>query len=75
MSSAATAGQSARATNPYVVTEKAGDWVAGKRVNHGDILNLTDRQAEYELMRGIIKPAGPAAAAEADTGGRRARRR
>lgn len=60
----------------YVVTDKAGQWVAGQRVEHGDTLMLTDRQARYELMRGIIKPVGGAAsAAEAEAGNRRNRRR
>ena len=75
MSSAVNAGQSASAKKAYVVTEKAGDWVAGKRVNHGDTLHLTDAQAEYELLRGLIKLAGPAASADDAAKTDRARRR
>ncbi|SUA65585.1 Uncharacterised protein [Brucella anthropi] len=40
----------------YRVTERAGLWVAGRKVRPGDILELSLQQAEYELMRGIICP-------------------
>lgn len=38
----------------YRVTERAGNWVAGKKVRPGDVLLLTEAQAEYELMRGVL---------------------
>lgn len=61
----------------YEVTEFAGEWVAGRRVNHGDVLHLTEAQAKYELMRGLIRPAGAAASATTeaskDRRGRRSR--
>lgn len=52
-------------TTAYVVTEKAGEWVAGKQVKPGQILNLTARQAEYELLLGVIEPAPVSASAAA----------
>ena len=61
----------------YIVTEKAPEWVAGRRVKPGDILTLTDQQAEYEVMRGLIEPAPPsrAAAVAAATEKQKPRRR
>ena len=41
---------------PYIVTEVAGRYVAGKRVKPGQRIELTDRQAKYELDRDTIKP-------------------
>ena len=41
---------------PYIVTELAGPYVAGKRVKPGQKISLTDRQAKYELDRKTIKP-------------------
>jgi hypothetical protein len=38
----------------FKVTANAGLWVAGLRVNDGDVLTLTPRQAEYELLRGAL---------------------
>lgn len=42
----------------YLVTERAGDWVAGQRKPKGGRLRLTDKQAAYELALGTIKPLG-----------------
>lgn len=42
----------------YRVTEAAGPWVAGRKVSPGDILELTDEQAEYEILRDQIEAAG-----------------
>jgi len=59
----------------YEITEIAGQWVAGKRVNHGDVIHLTDAQAKYELMRGLIRPAGAAASAASEASKERRSRR
>lgn len=64
-----------KATKPYVVTEKAGDWVAGKRVKHGDVLVLTDAQAKYECLIGTIREAGSSAVAAAEAGKGKGRRK
>lgn len=40
----------------YIVTERAGEWVAGRRRPASGRLVLTDRQAAYELILGTIKP-------------------
>jgi hypothetical protein len=47
----------------YQVTDKAGQWVAGKRVRAGDILQLSERQAEHEFRLGTIAPVGASQAA------------
>jgi hypothetical protein len=39
----------------YEVTEKAGKMVACRRVKPGDILQLTDAEAEYEMREGTIR--------------------
>lgn len=39
----------------YIVTERAGDWVAGQRKPASGRLLLTDSQAAYELRLGTIK--------------------
>ncbi|MBI1649875.1 hypothetical protein [Hyphomicrobium sulfonivorans] len=57
----------------YIVTPVAGEWVAGRRVNHGDVISLTDEQAEYELARGLIVLATPSVAAEAEAAKRKRR--
>jgi hypothetical protein len=42
----------------YIVTSKAGPWVAGTRNNGvGTILELTAAQAEHEVRLGTIVPA------------------
>ena len=41
---------------PYIVTNVAGPYVAGKRVKPGQRIELTDRQAKYELDRKTIEP-------------------
>lgn len=43
----------------YQVTDRAGSWVAGRKVAPGDILTLTEEQAEYEIARGMIAPYAP----------------
>lgn len=43
----------------YLVTERAGAWVAGQRRPADGRLRLTDRQAAYELALGTIKPFVP----------------
>jgi hypothetical protein len=47
----------------YIVTELASPYVAGKRVKPGQRIDLTARQAKYELDRGMIEPADKAAPA------------
>ena len=42
----------------YVVTDKAGPWVAGRRVEHGDQLTIPKEDAEYEVARGLLRPIG-----------------
>ena len=34
------------------------EWVAGRKVRAGEILVLTQDEAEYELARGLIREAG-----------------
>jgi len=42
----------------YLVTEKAGRFVAGRNnVGVGSVLTLTAQEAEYELLLGTIVPA------------------
>jgi hypothetical protein len=41
---------------PYRVTDAAGPYVAGRKVKHGTVLELSAAQAEYELQRGVIAP-------------------
>lgn len=50
---------------PYVVTETAGRYVAGRKVFAGDVLRLSDEQAKYEVIKGFLKPATAAKAAAA----------
>jgi hypothetical protein len=38
----------------YVVSEIAGRYVCGKRVKPGQVLDLTPRQAKYELDLGAL---------------------
>jgi hypothetical protein len=38
----------------YVVSELAGPYVSGKRVKPGQVLELTRRQAKYELDLGTL---------------------
>jgi hypothetical protein len=47
---------------PYLLTERAGEWVAGYRRPADGVLLLTDGQAAHELRLGTIrpKPAEPA---------------
>lgn len=40
----------------YVVTERAGEWVAGQRRPASGRLTLTDAQAAHELRLGTIRP-------------------
>lgn len=54
-------------TKEYIVTEKAGSTVAGRRVAKGDILTLTPSQAEYERLLGtIIEASAPQKEAAAE---------
>lgn len=49
----------------YVVTEKAGPFVAGARnPGKGETLRLTEDQARYALIAGEIEPATRAEAAK-----------
>lgn len=43
----------------YEVTDRAGDWVAGRRRPETGRLWLTDRQAAYELALGNIRAVAP----------------
>ena len=40
----------------YIVTERAGAWVAGRRRPADGRLWLTEREAAYELALGTIRP-------------------
>lgn len=40
----------------YRVTDRAGAWVAGQRRPASGVLELTPRQAAYELALGTIEP-------------------
>jgi hypothetical protein len=40
----------------YQVTETAPIEVAGRRVAPGDVLELTEPQARYELLQGFVEP-------------------
>lgn len=53
----------------FRVTEKAGKFVAGHMVTHGQYLELTEKQAEYELARGTIERLA-AKVAEPKSGGK-----
>ncbi|WP_336801983.1 hypothetical protein [Kaistia sp. MMO-174] len=48
----------------YIVTDKAGSHVAGKRVTAGDPISLTEAQARYELLLESIRPADEKAPVE-----------
>jgi hypothetical protein len=41
------------------------EWVAGRKVRAGEILVLTQDEAEYELARGLIRETGAQTFAEA----------
>lgn len=43
----------------YLVTERAGEWVAGQRRPENGKLELSDDQAAYELALGSIELAPP----------------
>ncbi len=43
----------------YLVTERAGEWVAGQRRPENGKLELSDDQAAYELSLGSIVLAPP----------------
>jgi hypothetical protein len=51
------------------------EWVAGRKVRAGEILVLTQDEAEYELARGLIREAGVRKLAEAAAPHRSTRRR
>ena len=42
----------------YVVTDMAGRRVAGRVVKVGDVLSLTELEAEHELREGTLEPKG-----------------
>jgi hypothetical protein len=42
----------------YEVTERAGEYVAGRKVSVGDILSLTERVAAYEVALGSLVKVG-----------------
>ena len=46
------------AKRPYVVTDKAPPYVAGRRVKAGDPLELTEYEARAELQQLHILPEG-----------------
>lgn len=50
----------------YVVTDSAGPWVAGRRVEPGDILTLPEADAEYEVARKQLEVVGAAKPKQAD---------
>lgn len=51
----------------YVVTEKAPMRVAGRRVQAGDVLQLTEAEARGELLALHIRPKGLSEVAEEKT--------
>lgn len=51
------------------------EWVAGRKVRAGEILVLTQDEAEYELARGLIRETGAKKLAEAAAPHRSTRRR
>ncbi|KAB2689656.1 hypothetical protein [Brucella tritici] len=56
----------------YLVTERAGEWVAGQRKPENGRLNLSDDQAAYELALGSIELASPETGPETKKQRRRA---
>lgn len=54
-------------THRYIVTEKAGPKVAGRRVQVGDTLELSENAARTELLAGVIAPAPSSSAPVAET--------
>jgi hypothetical protein len=44
-------------TKTYVITDDCGPYICGKRVKQGQQIRLTDRQAKYELDRGLVRLA------------------
>lgn len=51
----------AKETKDYKVTDKAGDWVAGRRNPGVDkVMKLTEEQARYPLIHKHIELATPA---------------
>lgn len=43
----------------YLVTSRAGDWIAGQRKPKDGKITLSDSQAAYELALGTIELAPP----------------
>jgi len=56
----------------YRVTDKAGPKVAGRTASPGEVLDLTEPEARYEVMAGTIVPVP--AEAEVEAGAPKARR-
>ncbi len=48
----------------YRVTDKAGPKVAGRRVQPGETIELTENAARGELLAGAIVPTDPAPATD-----------
>ena len=46
----------------FEVTDKAGDYVAGRRVKCGDVLTLSETQAAHEMRLGTLRRVGAASA-------------
>jgi hypothetical protein len=61
-------------TKRYKVTPLAGDWVAGKRVKAGDVMELTPKAANYELILGTLEEVDPETPMEESVAPRRKRR-
>lgn len=51
---------------PYLVTELAGPWVAGRRVRDRSApIMLTESEADHEVRAGTLRPAPEAPAPKA----------
>jgi len=44
----------------FIVADNAPPWVAGRRVNPGDVLTLSELDASYEVARGLLLPVDEA---------------
>lgn len=53
-------------TASYIVTDLAGPKVAGRRVQIGETIDLTENEARSELLAGVITPVVAAAPAVAE---------
>lgn len=66
-------GQAMSEKKLYIVTERAGEWVAGQRRPADGRLMLTAGQAAYELALGTIEPLPPVEVEKPRRRGRKAR--